>query len=64
MSYITINKPIQILIVGDSEVPPSLLTPLRRRISEVSGDGAYDTKECHKILKKKDKTTYPTTKKC
>jgi len=24
-----------------------------RRISEVSGDGAYDTKECHKILNKK-----------
>ena len=50
--------------VGDSEVLPSLLNPLRRRISEVSGDGAYDTKECHKALKKKDKTTYPTTKKC
>ena len=39
--------------VCDSEVLPSLLSSLRRRISEVSGDGAYDTKECHKILEKK-----------
>jgi len=39
--------------VNDSEVLPSLLHPLRRRISEVSCDGAYDTKECHKILNKK-----------
>jgi len=45
--------------VGDSEVLPKLLNPLGRSILEVSGDGAYDTKECHKALNKKDKTTYP-----
>ena len=48
-----ISAEMTLVNVGDSEVLPSLLNPLRRRISEVSGDGAYDTKECHKILKKK-----------
>ena len=39
--------------VGDSEVLPTLLNPLRRKITEVSADGAYDTKKCHSILKQK-----------
>lgn len=39
--------------VGDSEVLPTLLNPLRRKIGSVSGDGAYDTKECHKVLQRK-----------
>lgn len=39
--------------VGESEVFTTLLNPLRRRISAVSGDGAYDTKACHKVLKNK-----------
>lgn len=39
--------------VGDSEVLPTLLNPLRRKIGSVSGDGAYDTKECYKVLQRK-----------
>jgi len=36
--------------VHDSEVLPTLLTPLRRKIKQVSAGGAYDTKDCYKIL--------------
>ncbi|QCG47280.1 transposase [Aeromonas schubertii] len=32
---------------------PTLLNPLRRKIKQVSADGAYDTKACHALLKKK-----------
>ena len=39
--------------VGDNEVLPALLNPLRRKIFHVSADGAYDTKECHAVLRKK-----------
>lgn len=46
--------------VGDNEVLPTLLNPLRRKISQVSADGAYDTKACHQVLKKKGiKPTIP-----
>jgi hypothetical protein len=31
-----------------SEVLPTLLNPIRRKIASVSTDGAYDTKDCHK----------------
>ena len=56
-----ISAEMTLVNVGDSEVLPSLLNPLR--ISEVSGDGAYDTKECHKILtKKKIKPLIPPRK--
>ncbi|SQD80131.1 transposase (fragment) [Moritella yayanosii] len=48
-----ISVEMTLVNVGDSEVLPSLINPLRRRISEVSGDGTYDTKESHKILNKK-----------
>jgi hypothetical protein len=30
--------------VGDNEVLPTLLNPLRRKIEQVSADGAYDTR--------------------
>ncbi len=39
--------------VGDNEVLPTLLNPLRRKINRVSADGAYDTKACHEVLKRK-----------
>jgi hypothetical protein len=39
--------------VGDNEVIPTLLNPLRRIIERVSADGAYDTKACHEVLKRK-----------
>ena len=31
--------------VADSEVLPTLLNPLRRKVKQVSADGAYDTKK-------------------
>lgn len=39
--------------VGDNEVLPHLLNPLRRKIKRVSADGAYDTKACHQLLQDK-----------
>lgn len=39
--------------VHDSEVLPTLLNPLRRKIKQVSADGAYDTKGCYKVLMNK-----------
>lgn len=32
---------------------PCLCAPLRRKIKEVSTDGAYDTKYCHEVLQRK-----------
>ena len=48
-----ISAEVSLVNVGDSEVLPTLLNPLRRKIHAVSGDGAYDTKECHKVLQRK-----------
>ncbi|EPW3355771.1 IS5 family transposase, partial [Acinetobacter baumannii] len=49
--------------VADNEVLPTLLNPLRRKIKQVSADGAYDTKACHALLKKKGaKATIPPRK--
>lgn len=46
--------------VGDSEVLAGLLRPLRRQIEAVSGDGAYDTKQCYKeVAKKNAKPLFP-----
>lgn len=33
--------------VSDAEVLPNLLKQTRRKILEISGDGAYDTRDCH-----------------
>ncbi|VCV97882.1 Putative transposase (identified by ISEscan HMM) [Escherichia coli] len=38
--------------VGDNEVLPTLL-PLRRKIEQVSADGAYDTKACYALLQRR-----------
>lgn len=49
--------------VADSEVLPTLLNPLRRRIHQVSADGAYDTQDCHQLLLRKGITaTIPPRK--
>jgi hypothetical protein len=38
--------------IGDAPVLPELLTqiPVDERIASVSGDGAYDTKDCHEAI--------------
>ncbi len=37
--------------VTDAEVLPNLLKQTRRRIIEISGDGAYDTRGCHDAIR-------------
>ncbi len=37
----------------DGEVLLTLLNPLKCQIGQVSGDGAYDTKPCYEVLKRK-----------
>ncbi|EMV0267867.1 IS5 family transposase, partial [Vibrio parahaemolyticus] len=39
--------------VTDAEVLPNLLKQTRRRIIEISGDGAYDTRDCHDAIRLK-----------
>ena len=39
--------------VGDNQVLPVLLNPLRRKVNQVSADGAYDTQDSYKLLAKK-----------
>lgn len=36
-----------------AEVIPNLLKQTRRTINEIWGDGAYDTRECHRSIKVK-----------
>ena len=49
--------------IADNEVLPTLLYPLRRKIERVGGDEAYDSWECHALLKNKGiKTTIPPSK--
>ncbi|WP_443088411.1 transposase [Vibrio sp. McD22-P3] len=42
--------------VTNAEVLPSLLKQTRRAIKEISGDGAYDTRECHRAIRVKKAT--------
>ncbi|HFG1637862.1 TPA: IS5 family transposase [Vibrio cholerae] len=37
--------------VTDAEVLPNLLKQTRRRIIEISGDGAYDARDCHDAIR-------------
>ncbi|ENM5915968.1 IS5 family transposase [Vibrio mimicus] len=37
--------------VSDAEVLPNLLKQTRRKILEISGDGAYDTRDCHAAIR-------------
>ncbi len=38
---------VSLVNVGDSEMLPTLLNPLRRKVTSVSADGAYDTQNYH-----------------
>ncbi|MCX8905421.1 IS5-like element ISVpa3 family transposase [Vibrio parahaemolyticus] len=42
---------LSLLNVTDAEVLPNLLKQTRRRIIEISGDGAYDTRDCHDAIR-------------
>jgi hypothetical protein len=52
----TISAKVSLVNVGDSEVLPTLLNRLRRKIIAVSADRAYDTKNCYETLKNKGST--------
>ncbi len=39
--------------VTDAEVLPNLLKQTHRKIIEISGDGAYDTRNCHDAIRVK-----------
>ena len=39
--------------VTDAEVMPNLLKQTHRKIRNISGDGAYDTKACHEAVRRK-----------
>ncbi|WBA16829.1 IS5 family transposase [Salinivibrio proteolyticus] len=55
-----ISAVVSLATVGDNEALPTLLNPLRRKIAQVSADGAYDTKACHQVLRRKGiKPTIP-----
>ncbi|PCS22644.1 Mobile element protein [Candidatus Enterovibrio escicola] len=43
--------------MDDNEVLPTLLNPLRRKIQQISADGAYDTRACHHVPKNKGITS-------
>lgn len=45
-----ISAEVSLVNVGDSEVLPTLLNPLRRKVHSVSANGVYDTKKCHAVL--------------
>jgi hypothetical protein len=58
-----ITAEVSLESVADNEVLPTLLSPLRRKIKQVSADGVYDTKGCYKQLKRKgSKPTIPPRK--
>lgn len=42
--------------VHDAEVLPTLLNPLRRTLGTVYADGAYDTRACHELIRRKGAT--------
>ena len=62
-SYIVIAAEVSLVQVTDNEVMPTLIKPLRRKIRQVSADGAYDTRDCHALLKRRGiKATIPPRK--
>ncbi len=55
-----VSAVVSLVSIGDAEVLPTLLRPLRRKISSISADGAYDSKQCYsEVLNKKAKPLIP-----
>lgn len=52
-SHDIVSAVVSLDSVHDSEVLPALLNPLRRRIKQVSADGAYDTRGSYEVIGKK-----------
>lgn len=49
-TYEIIAAELSLSTVTDAEVMPNLLKQTRRKILEISGDGAYDTRDCHNAI--------------
>lgn len=47
-----ISAVVSLESVVDNEALKMLLNPLRRKISQVTADGADDTKVCHQVLRR------------
>ncbi|EKF9792823.1 IS5 family transposase [Vibrio cholerae] len=50
-TYEIVATELSLSTVTDAEVLPNLLKQTRRRIIEISGDGAYDTRDCHEAIR-------------
>ncbi len=59
-TYEVIPAEVSLVFVGNKEVLPTLLNSLRRKIQQISADGAYDTRACHHVLR--NNTHYSTSK--
>ncbi|WP_150139250.1 transposase [Candidatus Enterovibrio escicola] len=55
-THAVIAAAVSLIPVGDNEVLPIFLNPLRRKVQEVSADEAYDTRVFHHVLKNKEIT--------
>lgn len=42
-----VSAEVSLVSVGDKEVLPTLLNPLRRKIAQVSADGGYGKRDIH-----------------
>ncbi|WP_247749606.1 hypothetical protein [Pseudoalteromonas viridis] len=57
----SVGTELSTISVADSEVLGGLLRPLRRKISSVKADGAYDTRGCYaEVAAKKGRRSDPT----
>lgn len=55
-----VSAEVSLVSIGDAEVLPTLLRPLRRKIGSISADGAYDSKQSYsEVLKKKANPLIP-----
>ena len=62
-SHVVIAAEVSLVQVADNQVMPTLIKPLRRKIRQVSADGAYDTRDSHALLKRRGiKATIPSRK--
>ncbi len=54
MTHHIVAAEVSLANVHDAEVLPTLLEPLGPGLGTVYGEGAYDTKACHELIKKKE----------
>ncbi|QYK03562.1 IS5 family transposase [Shewanella zhangzhouensis] len=52
-TYTSITAEVNLESVGDNHVLGTLLKPIGPSIEQVSSNGAYDTKACHRLLTRK-----------